>query len=95
MGFIFEWDENKAKKNLHKLSFHEARTVFTDTLMMTFPDEDHSEEEYRQLSIGVSSNGRVLVVVHTERGERIRIISSRKATKSERSDYEKGNFQKG
>jgi len=97
MEFIFEWDARKARANLerHKVSFEEAQTIFTDPLLVTFPDELHSEEEERLISIGMSTRERVLLVVHTEReeiGERIviRIISCRKATTSERVIYEKG-----
>jgi len=94
---IFEWDANKAKANLrkHRISFEEARTLFSDPLMITFPDKYHSEKEERNISIGYSSRGRVLLVVHTERKENdetviIRLISCRKATASERSIYEEG-----
>jgi len=97
MEFIFEWDARKARTNLekHKVSFDEAQTIFIDPLLVTFPDELHSETEERFISIGVSTRERVLLVVHTEReeiGERIiiRIISCRKATTSERIIYEKG-----
>lgn len=94
MNLIFEWDEEKANANLrkHKVSFEEAKTVFNDPLLMTFPDPEHSFSERRYLNIGHSSKGRVIIVVHTEREASIRIISCRKATKSERRDYEEGNF---
>lgn len=94
MNLIFEWDEEKAKANLrkHKVSFEEAKTVFNDPLLMTFPDPEYSFSERRYLNIGHSSKGRVIIVVHTEREASIRIISCRKATKPERRDYEEGNF---
>lgn len=94
MNLIFEWDENKAKTNLkdHKVSFAEAKTVFNDPFLLTFPDPGHSDEESRYINVGCSTKGRVLVVIHTERGENIRIISCRKATKFERRNYEEENF---
>jgi uncharacterized protein len=91
---IFEWNRNKAKKNIvrHKVSFEEAKTVFNDPFLITFPDEYHSENEERFTSIGISSHNRVLLVVHTEHIKAgkviIRIISCRKATASERKIYE-------
>ena len=94
MELTFEWDENKAKANLkkHKVSFEEAKTVFNDPLLLTYPDFEHSNDEQRQLSIGLSAWGRVLIVVHTDRGKNIRLISGRKATPSEQKIYEQGNF---
>lgn len=94
MALTFEWDEEKAKKNLRrrKVSFEEAKTVFNDPFLWTFPDLEHSDIEQRYINIGYSSRGRVLVVVHTERGTNIRIISCRKATASERRAYEEGDF---
>jgi hypothetical protein len=94
MELIFEWDEEKAKANLkrHKVSFEEAKTVFNDPFLMTFPDPDHSNGELRYLDIGLSAKGRVLVVIHTEREAAIRLISCRKATRSERRAYEESRF---
>lgn len=94
MELTFEWDEEKAKKNLRrrKVSFEEAKTVFNDPFLWTFPDPEHSDTEQRYINIGYSSRGRVLVVVHTERGANIRIIRCRKATASERRAYEEGDF---
>lgn len=85
----FEWDEAKAERNerKHKVAFEEAKTVFDDSLSLTIPDPDHSETEDRFIDIGMSVNGRVLIVVYVERGENIRIISSRKANKRERKQY--------
>jgi uncharacterized DUF497 family protein len=90
MALLFEWDPKKAIRNLkgHKVSFDEASTAFRDPLSMTIEDPLHSQEESRTVLIGKSQQGRLLVVVHTERGDRIRIISARLATKRERLDYE-------
>jgi len=74
----------------HKVSFEEAKTVFNDPLLWTFPDVGHSDKEERLISIGASSVGRTLVVCHTERGGKIRLISCRKATARERRAYERG-----
>ncbi len=92
MDFIFEWDKEKAKRNRrdHKVSFEEGRTVFDDPFSITIPDPDHSDEEERYIDIGESMNGRLLVVVYTERPPYIRIISCRKATRKERNIYEEG-----
>ena len=94
MSLTFEWDEKKAKRNVrkHKVSFEEASTVFADPLSLTIPDPLHSEEEDRFVTMGMSIKGRLLVVVHTERGDTIRIISARLATPRERRDYERGDF---
>ncbi len=86
----FEWDLAKAKCNLekHGVSFVEAMTVFGDPLEVTIPDPDHSEGEFRFLSLGCSSHGRILVVAYTEREGRIRLISAREAAPNERRNYE-------
>lgn len=88
----FEWDEAKAARNLkkHKVAFDEAATTFGDPLAVTFPDPDHSLDEDRFITIGTSARSRVLIVSHTDREERIRIISARKATRQERIAYEEG-----
>jgi uncharacterized protein len=88
----FEWDEAKAESNKakHGVSFEEAASVFGDLLAYTFEDPDHSMGEKRMLTFGVSHKGRLLLVVHTERGRGIRIISARKATRHERGIYEHG-----
>jgi len=90
---IFEWDEKKALTNLkkHGVSFNEAITVFHDPLSLTVADQSHSETEHRFLDIGISEQGRLLVVSYTERASRIRIISSRQALPAERKIYEKGD----
>ena len=92
MSLSFEWDEEKAAGNLakHGVSFSEASTVFADLLSRTIIDPLHSHDEGRFIIVGESSAGRTLVVVHTHRGEAIRIISARKATPHERKDYERG-----
>ncbi len=86
----FEWDPNKAKINLERqgVSFDEASTAFQDPLSLTIDDPLHSEEEDRFILIGLSHKNRMLVIVHTERGDNIRIISARKMTKQERKYYE-------
>lgn len=91
MPLTFEWDESKANENLkkHGVSFDEAKTVFNDPFSVTIDDPDHSIEENRYVDIGLSSKSRLIVVSYIERNGRIRIISSRKATRRERKDYEK------
>lgn len=93
MSMTFEWDEGKASENLtkHDVSFAEASTVFADPLSRTIPDILHSDEEDRFVILGESASRRTLVVVHTLRGENIRIVSARKATSRERKDYERGS----
>jgi len=88
----FEWHGRKATANFtkHEVSFEEAATVFADELALSGSDPDHSLEEHRYVIFGRSAAGRVLVVAYTERGERIRLISARQATRSERVLYEKG-----
>jgi uncharacterized DUF497 family protein len=86
----FEWDPAKAKRNLakHGVSFAEAATVLADPLSVTYPDPDHSEREARFITIGHSQRDRLLVLAYTERGNNIRIISARNATRRERYAYE-------
>ena len=95
MKLIFDWDERKGRDNrtLHKVSFEEAKAVFNDPFLISFPDDVHSVHEERLLSIGTSISRRVLLIVHTESYEEdgviiVRIISARKATSSERRTYE-------
>jgi hypothetical protein len=87
---LFEWDDYKAARNLrvHGVDFQEARTVFEDPSAITIPDDLHSEDEPRSIILGLSLLARVLLVVHTERKDRIRIISARRATAAERYQYE-------
>lgn len=89
MSLIFEWDEEKDTGNQekHEVSFEEAKTIFNDPLSMTVTDTEHSISEHRFIDVGCSVKGRILVVVYTERGSHIRIISCRKATGSERRVY--------
>jgi uncharacterized DUF497 family protein len=93
MSIKFEWDKRNAQQNLHKhqVDFTEASTVFADTLSITIPDPDHSEDEERWVTIGLSNRQRLLVVVHTEEEETIRIISARTADRLERRKYEEGD----
>jgi uncharacterized protein len=86
----FEWDAIKAGSNLakHGVSFEEAATVFSDTVSITIPDPTHSQTETRFIILGRSHRGRFLVVIHTERGDSIRIISARHASRRERKQYE-------
>ncbi len=94
MALTFEWDAAKAETNLskHQVSFEEAKTVFNDPLSITIADPEHSSGEDRYVDIGLSAKGQLLVVVYTERGTNIRIISCRKATKSEQRMYEQENL---
>lgn len=86
----FEWDNNKRRSNLakHGVAFEEASTVFGDPLSRTIPDPLHSKEEDRFIIVGASEAGKLFVVVFTERGDTIRIISSRRASRAERKAYE-------
>jgi len=88
----FEWDPEKSRTNLskHNISFEEATTVFMDDFSLTGEDPDHSLDEDRYVTFGLSSHGRLLVVAYTERGEWIRVISARSVTRSERRLYEEG-----
>jgi uncharacterized DUF497 family protein len=91
MGLKFEWDKRKAETNIkkHGVSFEEASTVFGDPLANIFDDEEHSQDEDREIIIGHSTLRRLLIVFFTERArDLIRIFSARKATKKERKDYE-------
>jgi hypothetical protein len=86
----FEWDARKAAANLrkHKVSFHEAATVFGDFLSITASDPAHSAGEPRYITVGLSNLGRLLMVAHAERGKRIRIISARTLTARGKRAYE-------
>lgn len=88
----FEWDLKKAQLNLkkHGVSFQEAATIFGDPLSVTFPDPDHSVGESRYVTIGMSQFERLIVIAHTDRGERVRLISARRATRRETRFYEEG-----
>ena len=86
----FEWDPGKATANVrkHRISFNEAATVFGDSLSTTVADPDHSLDEHRYITVGLSIRDRLLMVAHADRGERIRIISARKLTSNEKRAYE-------
>ncbi|HMG74294.1 MAG TPA: BrnT family toxin [Pyrinomonadaceae bacterium] len=94
MPLLFEWDEDKAESNWrkHKVTFDEAQTVFLDNLSITVPDARHSQAEVRFRIVGISNLRRLVVVSFTERGERIRLINARKASRSEIRDYEEKDF---
>ena len=88
----YEWDPGNAEANRrkHGVSSEEAASIFRDVGALTFEDPDHSAEELREITIGLSTWGRVLFVSHCDRGERIRIISARKAMPNERKQYAEG-----
>ena len=94
MALTFEWDRRKATANddKHAVSFEEATTVFGDPLSITVADPDHSADEERFIIIGKTPRQRLLVVVHTAKGERIRLISARIASRTERKNYEEADF---
>jgi len=89
---MFSWDTRKAITNFekHGVSFEEAATVFHDRLHGTVYDGVHSEDEVRWLTIGYSSERRLIVVSHTDRGNKIRLISARRPTRTQRETYERG-----
>ena len=86
----FQWDPAKARSNLqkHQVDFEEASTIFDDPQFITFLDEEHSADEERYITIGLSNKSRLLMVAHTERDDTIRIISARKVTKNEEKFYQ-------
>jgi hypothetical protein len=90
MPLRFEWDSRKARTNLakHGVAFEEASTIFGDPLSLTIPDPEHSLAEQRYITLGKAFNGKLLVVVHTDRGDNIRIVSARRASRRERIFYE-------
>jgi uncharacterized DUF497 family protein len=97
MNYNFEWDRNKANKNLlkHKISFEGATSVFRDEYAISISDEEHSDNEERWLTIGMDEVTRTLVVIHTymsidENNCTIRLISARKATNKEQQIYKEG-----
>ena len=85
----FEWDPQKAEKNVqkHGVTFAEASSVFNDPMFITLLDDEHSDEEERFITIGLSNKNRLVMIAHAERENRIRIISARKATKHEEKFY--------
>ena len=90
MPLTFEWDSRKASANLskHGVKFETAATVFGDLSSLTIPDPDHSVTERRFITMGRAFDGKLLVVVHTDRGDNIRIISARGASRRERKLFE-------
>jgi uncharacterized DUF497 family protein len=92
VNLTFEWDSEKAEANRqkHGVSFEEAMSAFAHSLSFTIPDPGHSHGETRYLLLGVSFRRRLLVVSHTERGETIRIINARPASRREKRVYEEG-----
>jgi uncharacterized protein len=86
----FQWDSNKdtANQRKHGIGFREAATVFYDPLSTTFQDYDHSASEQRFVTIGMSAQGRLMVIAHAEHGDTIRIINARPVTQRERKFYE-------
>jgi uncharacterized DUF497 family protein len=92
MFMEFEWDRDKAEANLskHGVPFDEAKTVFDDPLYIDFYDPDHSEDEDRYIIVGQSQEHRLLIVSYTEREDKIRLISAREATRTEKDAYEEG-----
>lgn len=92
MTSLYEWDAQKAAMNIrkHGVSFDEAATALDDPLAVTFIDHDHSLTEIRYITLGISGAGRSLVVGHTDRGDAIRIINARLASRFERRRYERG-----
>ena len=92
MALQFEWDTKKARANKrkHGITFEEASTIFDDLLSITIHDPAHSVGEDRFITVGTSVTDRLIVVVHTERGDTIRIINARNATRNEKRQYEQG-----
>lgn len=92
MALIFSWDPKKESGNWkkHGVTFGEAMDAFSDRLSVTIPDLLHSRIESRYLLTGLTPSGRLLVVAHVERGDNIRIINARLATRRERLAYEEG-----
>ena len=92
MALTFEWDPQKAAANArkHGVTFDEAATAFGDPFGSVTDDPRHSVDERRQVLLGYSQANRLLAVMFTERGDRIRLISARTATRRERKDYEEG-----
>jgi len=93
MPVTFEWDKRKARENIrkHGVSFENAAGVLADPFSVTIDDPLHSAGEQRFITIGRSRSAQLLVVVHTDRGSRVRIIRARPATRRERVDYEEGS----
>lgn len=88
------WSEKKNRQNInkHKVDFNEAKSIFDDPMQISLSDPDHSVDEFRYLTIGMSENNRLLIIAHTFRDGKIRIITARKPTRRERINYEEGGF---
>ena len=88
------WSEKKNRQNIrkHKIDFDEAKSIFDDPSQLSANDSDHSIYEYRFITIGMSMQNRLLIIAHTFRDDKIRIITARKPTRRERNDYEEGDF---
>lgn len=89
-----EWSKRKNRLNTvnHRVDFSEAQTIFDDPLHVTVGDPDHSFDESRYITIGRSAENRLLIIAHTFENDKIRIITARKPTRSERKNYEEGVF---
>ena len=87
---VFEWDARKAEQNLkkHGVSFDEAASAFSDPFALTINDPDHSLDEPRFVTIGMTAEQRLVTIAHTDRGDAVRLIGARQATRKERQDYE-------
>ena len=90
MRFVWSFQKAEANRAKHGVTFEEASTVFGDPLAATIPDPEHSQDEARSVTMGHSVNGILLVVVHADHGEEIRLISARRATAGEKKKYEAG-----
>jgi uncharacterized protein len=88
------WSEKKNRQNIrnHKVDFNEAKSIFDDPLQISINDPDHSFDEYHFITIGMTENNRLVIVAHTFRNDKIRIITARKPTRGERKNYEEGDF---
>lgn len=89
-----EWSARKNRSNIikHGVDFAEAKSVFDDPLQLTVPDPDHSISEKRFITVGMSERNRLLIMAHTIEDDRIRIITARRPTRTERRNYEEGGF---
>ena len=92
VGVVCDERKNRINVNKHKIDFNEAMTIFDDSLQITIDDPDHSIEERRFITFGISDKNHLLIVAHTFRDDKIRIITARKPTRNERRIYEEGDF---
>jgi uncharacterized protein len=93
----FEWDPQKERSNIakHRIAFTEATAIFFDPLAITVFDPEHSQDEERYITVGASASGCILMVAHTDRMDRIRIITARELTRAEKKAYEKEIEERG